>query len=618
MADEVSNHQLVPKDKPNGREVNAATTVVDGAASAPRRAGGGIAARRVNILYAVLAAVASAAAGAWFAGSRIESPADVALRTAPPTPSPILVPVESRVLSSEIIVRGTARFGLPQPISLAPSTLKSGAGVITSLPLRNTQLREGDVILTASGRPVFLLQGQLPAYRDLVPGTSGDDVRQLKDALLRLGFDPGSAGELYDQRTSDAVAAFYKAKGWDPFGPTRDQIAAVRSLEREWADAVKAQVAATAAAATAGLAVEAARAAAVHNNRLAALESASRAGGGRTTPGSTGVPISVLSERAKAEHANTAADADLAAQIADQALVALDPRQTETARASADAKLEVARAARQKIRIEGEMAVQAAEREAALSADRAEVARASGQAARLEGERAVRAALDAQRLAALDAKMANERVDQLVADLALARRKIGNQMPIDEAVFVRTPPVRVEEVSATLGGAATGSLLTVTDNQLAVDSSLPLESAPLVRPGMPVTIDEQALGVKATGTVETVASTPGTRGVDGFHIYLGIRVDATPARLEGFSVRLRIPIESTKGAVLAVPVSALSLTTDGTSRVQAQTGAGLEYMLVRPGMSAGGYVEVAPVTGNLAAGQLVVVGYDNATGRDAK
>ena len=159
---------------------------------------------------------------------------------------------------------------------------------------------------------------------------------------------------------------------------------------------------------------------------------------------------------------------------------------------------------------------------------------------------------------------------------------------------------------------ATGPVMTVTNNQLAIDSSLSLDAAPLVKPGMPVAIDEQALGVRAKGTVEMVAGTPGTRGVDGFHIYMEIRVDSTPVRLEGFSVRLTIPTESTKGAVTAVPVSALSLAADGASRVQVKTDDGLEYVVVKPGMSANGYVEVTPVDGKLAPGQLVVVGYKNA------
>jgi hypothetical protein len=378
-------------------------------------------------------------------------------------------------------------------------------------------------------------------------------------------------------------------------------------------------VTADAVNAAAGLAVASARATAAHNVRAAALEAArsaqqSNAAETQNAPKS----LAVETERARAGYANTAAEADLAAQIADRALIALDPRQPETARAAADAKFEVARAAREKIKREGELAVQAAERDAMMAADRAELGQAAELAARLEGEKAVRASLDAQKLAAVDARIAADRANQLAAELKAARQKLGVQVPVDEVVFIRALPVRVEEVTAAVGGAATGSMMTVTDNQLTIDSSLALETAPLVKPGMPVAVDEQALRVKATGVVETVANTPGTRGVDGFHIYLGVRVDATPVRLEGFSVRLTIPIESTKGAVTAVPVSALSLATDGSSRIQVENNGVLEYITVKPGLSAGGYVEVVPVDGKLAMGQRVVVGYSNLGSSDLK
>src|ERR1044071_9157690 len=90
----------------------------------------------LSLVFVVLLAVVS-----WVAGSKIQSPAEAAARTAPPTPSPILVPVEERVLTSDVITRGTARFGLPQSISLAPSPLKPEAGVITTLPARGDQQR---------------------------------------------------------------------------------------------------------------------------------------------------------------------------------------------------------------------------------------------------------------------------------------------------------------------------------------------------------------------------------------------------------------------------------------------------------------------------------------------
>src|SRR6266403_2199788 len=460
-----------------------------------------MAANRTSLLYSVLGGVAAAALGTWILGSHIESPADAAARTAPPVPSPILVPVEQRALTSEVVTRGTARFGFPQPISIAPSALKSSPGLVTTIPVRNTQFGEGSVMLTHSGRPVFVFQGSAPAYRDLSSGIAGDDVRQLKRALKRLGFDPGAPDEPYDERTSAAVAAFYKSKGWEPFGPTREQIAGLRTIERDYAEAMKAKAAADAA--------------------------------------------------------------------------------------------------------------QAAEREAKLAAQRAELGRAAEQAAKLEGEKSVQAAVDAEKLAALDAQIAGQRADQLAAELKSAKQKLGIQIPVDEVVFVKSLPFRVEAVSATVGSPLSGQVMTVTDNQLAVDASLTLESAPLVKPKMAVAIDEESLGVKAAGVVDFVDTTPGTHGVDGFHIYLAIKVNPTPVRLEGYSVRLKIPIESTKEAVTAVPVSALSLAPDGTSRVQVENNGVLKYVTVKPGLSSGGYVAVAPVEGTLSAGQRVVVGYNN-------
>ena len=586
-----------------------------------------MASRRIKMLATVLAAVAAAAALAWVAGSRIESPADAAARTAPPAPSPILVPVEKRVLGSSIVTRGTARFGVPEPVSIAPSTLKPAAGLIATLPLRGVQVPEGGVLLTASGRPVFVLSGKLPAYRDLVPGLRGDDVRQLQEALARLRFDPGTVDGHYNQQTAAAVARWYRAKSREPFGPTKDQLAAVRTLERDAGDANKAAQAAAAAAAAAAPSVEAARAGAEHSARTAAAEVTVRISElrGLEAGRDTDLSLALRNERAKAEHANAAAESDLAAQIADEAFISLDPRQPETARMAARAKLELARAAAHKTRLEGQTAVQAAERSAAQVGGKIEVAKsavASAQlaerVARLEGEKVVRAALDAQKLAELDARLAGMRARQLTADLDLAKQKLGVQVPVDELVFLRTLPVRVEEIKAAVGAAATGVVLSVTDNQLSIDSSLTLEAAPLVKPGMKVAIDEQALGVNATGTVQMVANTPGTRGVDGFHIYFEVRVDPTPVKLDGFSVRLTIPIKSTAGAVTAVPMSALSLAADGSSRVQVQQEGALKFVVVKPGLSADGFVEVTPTNGKLEPGQLVVVGYNDPKNQDPK
>lgn len=566
--------------------------------------------KRANVLWAVLGIVCGMAIGAWYVGSRIQSPAEMAARTAPPEPSPILVPVESRVLSSDVVTRGTIRFGLPQPISVAPSTVKGGVGLISKLPRPNTGFQEGEIILSVSGRPVFVLRGATPTYRDLSPGTNGDDVLQLEDALARLGFEPGPVDGIYDQMTSAAVERWYRKTGVDPFESTRDQRAAVLALEREWSDAMRSRIAAEAAHETAVRSVAAARALAQQNTRQAALDSAARAGDRPRLPDTRVIQsLALETERARAAHSGSAAEADVATQVAERALIVLDPRQTETARAAAEAKLKVARAAQRKSRLEADLAVQTAAREASLAEERIRVAEAAVNVARLEGERSVRAALEQQILAEFDVRVASERAERMERELAAARAKLGVQVPADEVVFIPSLPVRVHEVTASVGASASGPTMSVTDNQLSIDSQLPIEAAPLVQPGMKVAIDEQAIGIKASGVVEIVATTPGTRGVDGYHFYLGVRLENTPVNLAGFSVRLTIPIKTSKGAVTAVPTSAVSLAADGTSRVLVNRSGVLEYVTVQPGLSTGGYVEVTAPDGRLVPGQLVVVGH---------
>jgi hypothetical protein len=58
-----------------------------------------------------------------------------------------------------------------------------------------------------------------------------------------------------------------------------------------------------------------------------------------------------------------------------------------------------------------------------------------------------------------------------------------------------------------------------------------------------------------------------------------------------------------------VPITALSVGADGSSRLQVQRGGGRsEYVSVEPGLAAQGLVEVRPVKGSLNAGDLVIVG----------
>ena len=197
----------------------------------------------------------------------------------------------------------------------------------------------------------------------------------------------------------------------------------------------------------------------------------------------------------------------------------------------------------------------------------------------------------------------------MASDLSTAQLQAGVQVPADEIIFVSSSPVRVSEVTPR-NDQTGGPLVTVTNASVAVDGSLRLEEAALAKPGMPVSIDEPDLGITASGTISRVAGSPGTNGVDSFHVYFETVVDKPPPALVGASVRLKVPVQSTGGSVLAVPVSAVTLSADGSSRIQRNQEGKLEFVTVEPGLSADGFVAVKALDGALNAGDLVVVGFD--------
>lgn len=380
--------------------------------------------RRALLVVAVVVAVSAVAT--LLATALVRSPAEIAARSAPPEPTPILAAVEERVITTDVVSRGTARFGSPRALSVVRSGLKTGPQVVTSLPEAGAELAEGAVVLTVSGRPVFLLGGERPAYRDLGPGMTGPDVEQLEAALRRLGLGPGPVDGRYDGATGRAVQELYRRAGAPALTATSAQLDAARPAE----------------------------------------------------------------------------------------------------------------------------------------------------AAMIDG----------------------------------ARASAGVQLPADEVVIVTRPPVRVSEVTAVLGAEPAGPLVTVTDSQVAVDAALTLDEARQVRAGMPVAIDEPTLGISAAGEVARVADRPGTDGADGFHVHVEIVVPQPPPTLVGASVRLTVPVGSTGRPVPAVPVSAVSLAPDGSSRVEVARDGRTGFVTVVTGLAGDGYVQVTAPDGGLAAGDRVVIG----------
>ncbi len=703
---------------------------------------------RRKLAAGVIALVVASSLGGWLVGRRITSPAEVAARTAAPEASPILVPVEQRQLTSDVVTRGSGQFGSPETISVATSALKSAPGIVADLPVLGTEVGDGGVLMTGSGRPLFLLTGEQPMARDLGPGLSGGDVRQLEEGLVRLGFDTGPVDGTFDTQTEFAVAAWYDSAGYAAFSATTEQLAGVRTRETELATARADSLAAGDSVATANEVVVTVRGAlatarnvarfapgvlerakdeANAANTAALLEVAQRqtvldgldpnapptaasaqevaaarselasaqAAAAQIRADSEGAvaearsrletaPAKLAEAEARAAADNAVADADVATAKAELDAVKADPNATPDDLTAAQSAYEAAVATAEAVRATGEVAVglarevlagaqaaldneifdattavavagalvdakqsaldaaltprqvtaadvEAAKKDLAAAQATARQVAAAGERSVAEAEAALAsaqidvdtavaslgAAENAYAVARRAAEARGALVDLAQIEADLAKRTAGVQVPADELVFVSSGPIRVSEVLVGKGDSVVGGVIKATNAEVYVVGGLAVQDAGLVTAGMEASIDEPDLGIAVKGTVTQVATAPGTNGQDAFHVYFEVRVESPPANLVGASVRVTIPVESTAGASLVVPLSALTLAPDGSSRVQRSTEGTTVLITVNPGLSADGFVEITPVDGELEAGDLVVIGFTPPAGSAA-
>lgn len=194
----------------------------------------GVSGRR-RWLAAVAVGAVIATLGGLGAALLVKSPAQVAADAAAPRADVLTATVEHRVLTSSVITRGQVVAG--QTVEVIPQ-VTAGVGaarpVITRLRVRpGDTVKPGQVLMEVSGRPVFVLEGSLPVYRDLSPGATGDDIAQLQKALKALGHSsaPDAAGS-FGAGTKAALNSFYKAVGYTPVsasGAEGDPVAEARS-----------------------------------------------------------------------------------------------------------------------------------------------------------------------------------------------------------------------------------------------------------------------------------------------------------------------------------------------------------------------------------------------------
>jgi peptidoglycan hydrolase-like protein with peptidoglycan-binding domain len=76
---------------------------------------------------------------------------------------------------------------------------------VTWLPAVGATVRRGRPVLRADEKPVLLLYGRLPMYRQLAEDAEGADVRQLERNLSALGYGGFTVDEKFSKTTTAAV-----------------------------------------------------------------------------------------------------------------------------------------------------------------------------------------------------------------------------------------------------------------------------------------------------------------------------------------------------------------------------------------------------------------------------
>ena len=87
--------------------------------------------------------------------------------------------------------------------SRVPLAVNRLSGTVTSVGGSGT-VKVGSVLYRVDRRPVVAVAGSMPFYRPLAQGNTGRDVRQLNDALVKLGYRTNSS-DRYDTTTRLAV-----------------------------------------------------------------------------------------------------------------------------------------------------------------------------------------------------------------------------------------------------------------------------------------------------------------------------------------------------------------------------------------------------------------------------
>ncbi|WP_219106070.1 peptidoglycan-binding domain-containing protein [Austwickia sp. TVS 96-490-7B] len=163
------------------------------------------------VVVATVAAVVLAALGVIAADEQQGSPAPQARLT-------------EKVTLGQVrqTVNGTATVTRQHRLELnVPASAEQGSVVTATRLRRGETYGAGSLLMAISDRPLIVLPGSFPMYRDLTPGSEGADVDQLQHGLQGLGYAIADPPGRYGTSTQQAVADLYRSLDHAPHGHPR-------------------------------------------------------------------------------------------------------------------------------------------------------------------------------------------------------------------------------------------------------------------------------------------------------------------------------------------------------------------------------------------------------------